>query len=387
MLLHKNVEHDARVRREARALHSAGYEVVVVHLPPAGSSVAPAATDGYELRSATSTGLAGRLPGTLRRSLAAARLARLAAAERPDVVHAHDAAMLAPGWLAARRVAAKLVYDSHELATGVPYRSPAWAALVAAVERAFVSSADAVITVSDGIAEHLQSKYLLAERPVVLRNVPDLPPPQESPAPPADLRRELGVDGAPLIVHHGAVAKDRGGENLLRALAQVDQAHLLFLGANGPYAVGLEELSRRLKVAPRTHFEAPVPLDQLLAHAAQADVGVSLLEPSCENHRLALPNKVFEYVAAGLPVVVSDLPELAALVRLYEIGWTVDPRDPASIAAGLRAAVGAGRNPALRERLARAAQELSWERERRRLLDLYARLTGESETPLSGCRA
>jgi glycosyltransferase involved in cell wall biosynthesis len=371
MLLHKSVEHDARVRREARALHDAGHEVVVIHLPRPGSSVAGAAADGYQLRAATRP---RRPPGPLARAVAASRLSALAAAEGPDVVHAHDAAMLAPGWLAARRAGARLVYDSHELATEVPYRSRAWAALVAAVERAFVSSADAVITVSDGIAERLRSRYSLAERPTVLRNVPDLRPPSDPNGRPVDLRRSLGVDDGPLVLHHGAVAKDRGCENLVRALAHLDRAHLLFLGADGPYAEGLRALSRELGVVERTHFEPPVPLDRLLAHTAQADVGVSLLEPSCDNHRLALPNKVFEYVAAGVPVVVSDLPELRRLVRAYGIGWTVDPGDPASIAAGLDSALGAGGDRELQQRLSRAAAELSWDRERQRLLDLYSRL-------------
>jgi glycosyltransferase involved in cell wall biosynthesis len=374
MQLHKSVEHDARVRREARALQRAGHEVVVVHLPPPGASVAGAAADGYELRSAASNGLPARLPGTPRRALAAGRLAQLAAAERPDVVHAHDAAMLAPGWLAARRAGAKLVYDSHELATGVPYRSGAWAALVAGVERLYVPRADAVITVSNGIAERLQSRYSLGEVPTVVRNVPDLPPPREAPAAP-DLRLLLGSGQAAVVVHHGAVARDRGCENLIRALSQLDRAHLLFLGADGDYAAGLSALAERLGVGARTHFQPPVALDQLLAYSSQADVGVTLLEPSCENHRLALPNKLFEYVAAGLPLVASELPEMAALVRRYEIGWTVDPRDPSSIAAGIESAVEARDDPDLQERLSAAASELSWDREQSRLIDLYERLS------------
>jgi glycosyltransferase involved in cell wall biosynthesis len=380
MLLHKSVEHDARVRREAKALQRAGHEVVVVHLPRPGSSVAGAAADGYELRTAERPEW---LPGAPARAVAAAHLSGIAAAERPDVVHAHDAAMLAPGWLAARRCGARLVYDSHELATGVPYRSPAWAALVAGVERGFVRRADAVITVSDGIAERLQERYSLATRPTVVRNVPDLRPAGDPATPPADLRRRFEIDRAPLVLHHGAAAQDRGCENLVRALVGLDRAHLLFLGAGGPYGERLRALSETLGVAARTHFEPPVALDRLLAHTAQADVGVSLLEPSCDNHRLALPNKVFEYVAAGVPVVVSDLPELGRLVRAYEIGWAVDPRDPASIAAGLSAAIDAGADAALRERLSRAAGELNWEREQRRLLELYERLQTSPAVPVS----
>ena len=371
MLLHKTVEHDARVRREAKALTKAGHEVVVVHLPRAGQEPRSAAGDGYELRSAAPAGWAERLPGGARRALSAARIARVAARERPDVVHAHDAAMLAPGWIAARRAGALLLYDSHELATGVPYHSRSWLALVSSVERLIVPRCDAVITVSDGIAEALQRKYGLERRPTVVRNLPDLPPPHRDGGV-EDLRRSLGVGDAPLVLHHGAAAEDRGGEALIRSLAELDASHLLFLGADGGYADGLGQLAERLELGSRVHFRAPVPLAELLSYSAQADVGVALLEDTCENHRLALPNKAFEYIAAGLPVVASDLPELRRLVDQFGIGWTADPADPASIAAALRSALESRDDPALRERLAAAAEQLSWRREQDRLVGLYS---------------
>ena len=326
MLLHKTVEHDARVRREASALAEAGHEVVIVHLPRGADPPPSAASEGYELRSGDPSPWSERLPGGARRALAAARIARVAAGVRPDVVHAHDAAMLAPGWLVARRTGAGLVYDSHELATGVPYHSRAWYRLVSTLERRIVPGCAAVITVSDGIAERLQQKYGLERRPTVVRNLPDLPPPG---AGAEDLRASLGVGAAPLVLHHGAAAQDRGGESLVRSLAQLDGAHLLFLGAEGGYADGLRALSAQLGLGQRVHFRAPVPLAELLSYSAQADVGVTLLEDTCENHRLALPNKAFEYVAAGIPVVASDLPELRRIVEDYGIGWTVDPADPA----------------------------------------------------------
>jgi glycosyltransferase involved in cell wall biosynthesis len=96
-----------------------------------------------------------------------------------------------------------------------------------------------------------------------------------------------------------------------------------------------------------------------------------LLEDSCENHRLALPNKLFEYVAAGLPVVVADLPEAARLVRELRIGWCADPSDPESVAAALRTALAQQDDEGLRERLRRAASELTWEREKHRLMAVY----------------
>jgi len=366
VLLHKTVVHDGRVLREARALADAGHDVVVVHLPRELDSEVPG---GFRLRSATPSAWTRRLPRTFWRVVALGSIARHARAERPDAIHANDIATLIPGCLAARR-GTRLVYDTHEYAVGVPYRKAVWAWLAATIERLLVRRCDAVITVSDGIAERLQSRYGLARRPTVVRNVPDLPPPGAAP----DLRVEMGIGSAPLVLHQGAVAEGRGGGNLVRAVARMDSAHLLFLGADGAFAEGLRELGEGVGLDGRLHFHPPVPLAELLSYTTQADVGVSLLEDTCENHRLALPNKLFEYLAADLPVVVSDLPEMRRLVTERGVGWVTDPGDPADIARVLDEALRSRDDKGLRQRVRDAAAELNWPHERSRLTGLYARL-------------
>jgi glycosyltransferase involved in cell wall biosynthesis len=304
------------------------------------------------------------------RILALASIARGAHAERPDVVHANDIATLIPGWVAARLSGARLVYDTHEYAVGVPYRKAVWAWLAATIERLLIGRCDAVITVSDGIAERLQDRYGLDQLPTVVRNVPDLPPPGEAP----DLREQMAIGDAPLVLHQGAVADGRGGGNLIRAVAEMDSAHLLFLGADGAFVDGLRELGRSAGLDGRLHFHPPVPLAELLSYTSQADVGVSLLEDTCENHRLALPNKLFEYLAADLPVVVSDLPEMRRLVTERGVGWVTNPGNPDDIARVLAEALADRDDPALHERVQAAAAELNWPHERARLTDLYAKL-------------
>jgi len=348
-------------------LADAGNDVVIVHLPSGEEDSVPG---GFRLRSATPPKWTRRLPRTLWRIVALGSIAVGARSERPDVVHANDIATLIPGYFAARLSGARLVYDTHEYAVGVPYRKAVWAWLAATIERLLIGRCDAVITVSDGIADRLQARYGLKRRPVVLRNVPDLPPPGDAP----DLREQMGIDDAPLVLHQGAVADGRGGENLIRAMTFTESSHLLFLGVDGGYAEGLRRLAVELDVDRRTHFHPPVALPTLLSYTSQADVGVSLLQDTCDNHRLALPNKLFEYLAAGLPVVVSDLPEMGRLVSERQVGWVTDPGDPADIARALTEAAGARGDESLENRVRVAASELTWQIERTRLTDLYASL-------------
>jgi glycosyltransferase involved in cell wall biosynthesis len=377
MLLHKSVQHDSRVRREAGALVHAGHRVTLLELAPL--SAEDSELEGFERRSCLPPAwMRRRLPFHLYRVAFLVSFVRGLAQLRPDVVHAHDAAMLLPGVIGARLIGAPLVYDSHELATSVPYRERLWARFVAGIERLVVPRCAAVITVSDGIAEQLRRRYSLRRTPTVVRNVTSL-----RAQGPGGLRMRVGIDArTPLILHQGAPAPARGCEILLAALQRLPGAHLAFLGDPEPgYAAVLRRVIREQRLQDRVTLLPGVPLEELLAQTAEADVGVTLLQDTCENHRLALPNKLFEYIAAGVPVVTSALPEIQRLVEDYGVGWCVTPNDPDALAQALRIALAHRQDDALRERLRRAAEELSWSREQHRLLGLYERLADSPSLP------
>ncbi len=372
MLLHKSVEFDSRVRREAGALAAAGHEVTVLEL--ASIQAGGAVLDGFRRRSCMPPeAIARRLPRALHRPLMALYFVRGILAMRPRVVHAHDAAMLLPGVLGARLVGARLVYDSHELATGVPYRERSWAWFVGAVERFAVPRCAAVITVSDGIAASLRARYRLRVTPTVVRNVSAL-----EVLGAGGLRAELGLGpDVPLVLHQGASAPGRGCELLIDAVASLEDVHLAFLGDPEPgYAAVLSGRIRELGIDDRVSLLPSVPLAELLSYTAEADVGVTLLQDTCENHRLALPNKLFEYIAAGVPVIASALPETERLIDEYRVGWCVPPGDTGALRAALVRALRERGDPAMPERLSLASLELCWPREQTRLIDLYGWLDG-----------
>jgi glycosyltransferase involved in cell wall biosynthesis len=401
MLLHKSVEFDSRVRREAAALARAGHEVTVLELAPVpvpasvpagtrqdGGAARSTRLDGFERRSVVPAAwMRRRLPFHLYRAAFLGSFVNGIRRVRPEIVHAHDAAMLLPGLIGARLTGARLVYDSHELATSVPYRERAWAMFVEAIERLAVPRCAAVITVSDGIAQRLRERYHLPVTPCVVRNVSALSvgeeasehrDPHERPSGQAGLRTRLGITpDTPLVLHQGAPAPARGCEVLIEAVATLPGVQLAFLGDPEPgYGAVLSTLIDKLSLHSRVKLLPSVPLEDLLAHTAEADVGVTLLQDTCLNHRLALPNKLFEYIAAEVPVVAAALGETQRLVESYGVGWCARPDDPAAVAGVLRVALHGPRDPGLRERLQRAAQELCWEREQLRLVALYERLSG-----------
>ena len=230
-----------------------------------------------------------------------------------------------------------------------------------------------MITVSDGIAERLQERYRLPVTPTVVRNVSAL-----CSAAAAACAARLGVDPeAPLVLHQGAPAPGRGCEQLVAAAARLDGVRARVprrSGARLRRGAGAEIRARGL--GERVSLLPSVPLDELLAYTAEADVGVTLLQDTCENHRLALPNKLFEYIAAGVPVVASALPETERVIRAYGVGWCVAPDDPEAVASTLSRAIAERDDVALRGRLAYGASQLCWAREQTRLIELYAALDG-----------
>jgi glycosyltransferase involved in cell wall biosynthesis len=307
--------------------------------------------------------------------------ADLAAAAAPfaDVYHGHDLNALPAAYAARRRHGGHLVYDSHELflEAGATARQPAWArSMVRRLERRWARAADVVVTVNESIAAELRQRYGI-RRTVVVRNCPPRWTPPEPDRHP--LRTALGVGlDTPIVLYHGGFLPDRGLDRLAAAVLDHDlaQVHLAFLGF-GPGQAGLERLAATSRAGGRVHVLAAVPSDELLEWVADADVAAMPNQPVTLNERLSSPNKLFESIAAGTPVVSSDTPERRAIVLddpLGPVGVVCDPTDPVAIAAAIRELLGrpAEERAVMRARCrAIAMDHLNWETEATRLVDVY----------------
>ena len=364
------VARSSRALRQLRALAEAGAAVQVLALD------APARFDalglGPHVRLRPVQKPVGTGPAFFWR---AHRLFRDAARQvAAAVYHASDLYTLPAMAAAAKRHRGRLVYDSREWYAGLDDTAgrPHVALVWGAVERLGIRRADAVFTVNGAIADRLAQRYRI-ERPHVVRNVSE----HATQAPTGQLRARLGLPPErPLALYQGLFRNGRGLDLLIRAMTDVPGADLVLIG-EGPEEDALHRLAASC-LGRRAHFVPFTDPDHLLALTADADLGCIPILPLTESLRLALPNKVFEYAAAGLPILAgSGIRPLAELVRAHDAGPVVDPQDRTALVAALQSGL---LNSDARARYRAGAvalhQSAAWEQEKTRFIAPYTALLG-----------
>jgi glycosyltransferase involved in cell wall biosynthesis len=268
------------------------------------------------------------------------------------------------------------VYDSHELyleSGSLPTLPGVARRMLFAYERRLIRRADAVITVNESIASELSARYGVA-RPSVVMNCPPLTlAPTSLEASPLRSEALLPV-GGPVLVIHGSLTPGKGLMEAAAALRFLPPDCRLVLLGMGSLRDQLMLLSRTEGFRGRLVIHPPVPQSELLAWLSGADVGVIAFTPDSLNQHYATPNRLFESLAAGVPVVVSDFPEMRRVVEDYGVGAICDPTDPRSIAeavAGLLDESASARDER-RARCRLAVEEtFNWENQVRGLLAIY----------------
>jgi glycosyltransferase involved in cell wall biosynthesis len=276
-----------------------------------------------------------------------------------------------------RRHGGRTVYDSRDVfmhARSFDRMRPVFRRVFEAIERRWAHQADAVITVNQAYATILE-RTLRIDRPAIVMNCPQRWTP---PTPRPDrIRDALSLPPETRIVlYQGNLMSDRGIEQSMDAILAVPDAVLALLGY-GALRNGLEALVGQKPYRGRVYLLPPVPPSELLAWSASADVLVMAIQPTSLNHRYTTPQKLFEAIAAEVPVVASDLPGMAEIVEEAGIGVLCDPTSPPAIAAGIRSLLDMdpAEQRAIRGRARTAADErYNWESQLATLFDVYARL-------------
>lgn len=259
---------------------------------------------------------------------------------KPDLIHANDYRTL-PAAIAAKRAIlaaggdVKVVYDAHEYVQAFEELGPVRHEAAKRLERSLIREADAVVTVSEPIADLLQESYRLARRPSVVLNAPEASP-GRTPGP--TLRERVGVDDdTPLLVYSGSVGRARALDMCVDALRLLPGVHLaLVVGA--PNSGVMEDLvaqATRAGVRDRLHLTRYVPQEYIVDFVGTATAGLIPFKRNPNNEN-SLPTKAREYLVAGIPQVVSDVRELSRFVTEHGIGEVHTAEDVESFADAVR---------------------------------------------------
>ncbi len=290
---------------------------------------------------------------------------------RVDMLFANDLDTLLPNYLVSVIKRVPLVYDSHEYFTGVPeleHNSVArrfWTLL----EKVIFPRLDYIITVNDSIAAIYEKKY--GKEVHVIRNIPEMPLYQPGRVR-KRIRKELDIsDDTGLIILQGAgINVDRGAEEAVLAMHHLPDARLLIIGG-GDVFPRLRELVESEDLDDRVIIRDKMRFDELIQFTMASDIGLTLDKPTNLNYKYSLPNKLFDYIHARIPVLASPVEEVRKIIMSYDIGALIDNYDPPHIASMIKRMLS---DPAQTERwkanLEKAAHVLNWSAEEKKLLTI-----------------
>ncbi len=287
---------------------------------------------------------------------------------RTDVLISNDLDTLLPNFLISKLKGSKLFYDAHEHFTEVPelVSRPHIQKIWKRIERWIFPKLKYAWTVNDSIAKLYSDEY---HKDVgVIRNVPvtlNFFPKKNR----AELN--LPLDKKILLFQGAGINIDRGGEEALQSMQYLDNYFLLFIGS-GDVIEELKAMSVKLNLSDKVRFIPKLPLDQLRSYTSVADIGLSLDKDTNINYRYSLPNKIFDYIHAGLPVLSSNLVELRKIVEQYNIGMIAESHNPNLLAEKIKEMLSdEKRFDTWKENLKLAAAELCWEKEEQKLLHIF----------------
>jgi glycosyltransferase involved in cell wall biosynthesis len=383
-----------RIIQEARSLIEAGHDVSILSRP-AGTEDTVGEVDGIPVEWVAVRGrdprfgwlyrLAGANHGsnvaalwsvlTMRHTFTMRALARAVAA-RADVYHAHDLNNLELACRAAAVNGARVVYDSHELFSEIgnrwiQLRRRAWMRL----EGKLIKRASFVVTVNEFIGEELSKRYGIPA-PLVVMNCPD-PPSDFDPARGYNILRErLGLaSNRKIVLYQGWMSEGRGLENLVRCAPMLaGEAAVVFIGY-GEY----QEVLARMAAAEapgRVYFLPAVSHRELLPYCASADVGLIPYQAVDLNNYYSSPNKLFDYIQAGLPIVASDFPFLRKVIATDNLGVAAELSTPESYAKAINHVLTLPDGGAeIRANMRRVAPRYTWQGQARGLVSSYEKLS------------
>ena len=281
--------------------------------------------------------------------------------KKANLLVANDLDTLLPNFIVSKIKGAELYYDTHEYFTGVPELSSRKGvrAFWEMLEVMLFPRLKHVYTVNESIAQLYQKKYKVPVH--VVRNVPHAMP-----------RSETVVKRESILLYQGAVNMDRGLEEMIDAMAYVDNATLLIVG-DGDVLQQLKDRADALHLTGKIHFTGKIPFEALGPYTESATIGLCIEKDSNINYKLCLPNKLFDYIQAGIPVLAAPLVEIKKIIDFYDVGTYIGQRDPIQLGKFVNTLLKDKMQlERWRQNALKAARELNWQEEEQKLFAIYS---------------
>lgn len=288
--------------------------------------------------------------------------------ERPNFLNIHEVSLVPLVFfvrLFMRKT--KIIYDTHELETETNRLRGVTKLIIKILERWSIKLFDYTFVVSPSIEAWYRSTYKL-NKISTIRNCPNTVPTIFS----SKLRDKLNISEKSLIfLYQGGLSFGRGIENIIQAFQKINDLNfsVVFMGY-GEHENFVKEQAAKCE---NIYFHPAVPPEELLAYTASADVGLSIIENSCLSYYYCLPNKIYEYLMAEIPSIVSDLPEMAEFVKKNGIGVVVQTSSVEGIIMAV-SSFSRGNIDNFKSNIGNIKHLYSWENEEKKMIDIYKSL-------------
>jgi len=286
---------------------------------------------------------------------------------KTDLFYANDLDTLAPMFLLSKLKKKPLIYDSHELFCEVPelkdsrIKKAIWQKL----EEYIIPKLKTCITVNDSIAKIYEAKYNIPF--FIVRNISDF---DQTFIPKSRAQLSMPEDKKIILLQGAGINVDRGAEELIDAMEFVQNAVLYIIGSGDVWENLKQKVSFNKSIQNKVVLINKLPKSELINYTFNADIGLSIDKNTNLNYLYSLPNKIFDYIQAEIPILASRLPEIENIVLHYKIGDFIENHDPKTIANKLNEMLYSQQLSSYKKYLAIAKKEITWKSEKEKLLTI-----------------
>lgn len=290
---------------------------------------------------------------------------------KADLLFSNDLDTLFPNYIISKLKRSSILYDSHEYFTGVPelaetpFKRKIWKGL----EKLLIPRLKFMFTVNDSIAKLYHEEFDIDVR--VMRNVP-----MKKLLPAKAPRESLGIpaDKHIILLQGAGININRGVEEAIEAMRYIGDSLLLIIGG-GDAVESLKRLTTELKLTDKVRFIGKLPFEELMQYTIHAEIGLSIDKDTNINYKYSLPNKLFDYIQAEVPVLASPLVEVKKIIDTYKVGTCIESHNPEEIAGKIKYMLADRERWELwKNNAAKAKEILCWDNEKNILIETLEKL-------------